>query len=173
MLWWQIKTKISRFSSYALALFTEYTGWAAFREMSRSALKICFLFCYNRFANEVFLRIWWWQTRVHYLYPPLPLTTIYPEFRRCSSNRTPGQNSGQLPFLLAYQCIYANEVLNMHIRWSQTWWVILVPTTTHIPGFITVAHTIWILVLVQAARLGIMKYLLYSILFSFSWIAIL
>ena len=39
-----------------------------------------------------------------------------------------------------------NEVLNVHIRWPQTVWVILVPTTTHIPSFINVAHItkLWI-----------------------------
>ena len=33
----------------------------------------------------------------------------------------------------------------MHIHWRQTTWVILVSTTTHIPSFVTVAHTkLWI-----------------------------
>ena len=33
----------------------------------------------------------------------------------------------------------------MHILWPQTWWLILVPTATHMPSFITVAHTkVWI-----------------------------
>ena len=39
------------------------------------------------------------------------------------------------------QQIYANEVLNMCIRWGHTMWVVLLPTTTHIPSNITVAHT--------------------------------
>ena len=47
--------------------------------------------------------------------------------------------------LLANQNRYANEVLNMHIWWWQTTWVVLVPITTHIPSFINVAHTeLWI-----------------------------
>ena len=59
-------TRISRFSAYALAIFTEYTAWAAFGEMSRSALEIIFDFFLfflsanqNRYANEVLnMRIW-------------------------------------------------------------------------------------------------------------------
>ena len=49
--------------------------------------------------------------------------------------------------LLSTQNKYANEVLNIHIQWRQiTWvilviWVILLPTTTHIPSFVTVAYT--------------------------------
>ena len=36
---------------------------------------------------------------------------------------------------------YANDVLDMDIRWPQTWWVILVPgTTTDITSFITMAY---------------------------------
>ena len=75
---------------------------------------------------------------------PTITTTDYQctKFRQCSSNRTLDSC-----LLLANQSIYANEVLNMHIRWRQTWWVglILVPTTTHIPSFVTVAHTeLWI-----------------------------
>ena len=47
--------------------------------------------------------------------------------------------------LLTNQNRYANEVLNMRIWWWQTTWVVLVPITTHIPGFINVAHTeLWI-----------------------------
>ena len=48
--------------------------------------------------------------------------------------------------LLANQNRYTNEVLNMRIRWRQTtWWVVLVPITTHIPSFIKVVHTkLWI-----------------------------
>ena len=47
--------------------------------------------------------------------------------------------------LLANQNRYANEVFNIHIQWQQTTWVILVPTTTHIPSFINLAHTeLWI-----------------------------
>ena len=42
---------------------------------------------------------------------------------------------------LVNQNRYANEVLNMQIQWRQNLWVILVPTTTHIPSFITSAHT--------------------------------
>ena len=38
------KTRISRFSAYALAIFTEHTAWTAVGEMSRSALEICLLF---------------------------------------------------------------------------------------------------------------------------------
>ena len=35
--------RISRFSAWALAIFTEYTAWAAFWGMPRSALQVCFL----------------------------------------------------------------------------------------------------------------------------------
>ena len=51
--------------------------------------------------------------------------------------------SGDLPFYNRN----ANEVLNMHIWWWQAHMVILIPTTTHIPRFVTVAHTeLWIYV---------------------------
>ena len=41
-----------------------------------------------------------------------------------------------LPFsLLPNQNKYA-----MCIQWWQTWWVLLVPSTTHIPSFVTAAH---------------------------------
>ena len=47
--------------------------------------------------------------------------------------------------LLANQNRYANEVLDIRIRWRQTTWVVLAPITTHIPSFINVAHTeLWI-----------------------------
>ena len=52
-----LRTKISRLSAYALAIFTEYTAWAAFREY----VKKCSgdLYFYNRNANEVLnMRIW-------------------------------------------------------------------------------------------------------------------
>ena len=52
------KTGISQFSAYALAIFTEYTAWAAFGEVSRSALDIIFDFFLllanqNRHADDV------------------------------------------------------------------------------------------------------------------------
>ena len=48
--------------------------------------------------------------------------------------------------LLANQTRYANEVLNMHIRWWQTMWVVivLVPPTTHIPSLTKIGHCILI-----------------------------
>ena len=57
--------------AYALAIFTEYTAWVPFGEMSRSALEIKFdlllllllLANQNRYANEVLkMCIWWRQT---------------------------------------------------------------------------------------------------------------
>ena len=56
------------------------------------------------------------------------------------------QSSGYLPFLiLANQNKYANGIFIMRIQWWQTQWVLFVPTTTHIPSFVTVAHIeLWI-----------------------------
>ena len=68
---------------------------------------------------------------------PLPLTTNIPSF---FIEAHTGLWTVAF-FLLANQGIYANEASNMHIWRPQTWWVILVPTTTHIPSFITVVHT--------------------------------
>ena len=61
----------------------------------------------------------------------------YTKFRHCSPCRT----LDSCLFLLANQNRYANQVLNMHILWLQTKWVVLVSTITHIPSFVTVAHT--------------------------------
>ena len=64
------------------------------------------------------------------------------KFHQCSPYRT--LDIG-LFLLLANQNRYANEVLNMRIRWRQITWVVLVPITTNIPSFINVAHTeLWI-----------------------------
>ena len=53
------------------------------------------------------------------------------------------QNSGYLHFLLlANQNKYANELFNMRIRWRQTTWVTLVPTTTNIPSFMKISHCV-------------------------------
>ena len=41
--------------------------------------------------------------------------------------------------LLTNQNRYANEVLDMHIQWRQTSWVVLLPIPTHKPSFVTVA----------------------------------
>ena len=75
---------------------------------------------------------------------PVPTTTTdyqYTRFCLCSPNRT----LDSCLFFLSQSEHNANEELNMHIRWPQTWWVILVPTTTHIPCFLTVAHSkLWI-----------------------------
>ena len=57
------------------------------------------------------------------------------KFHQCSPYRTLGI---WLFLLLANQNRYANEVLDMRIRWQQTTWVVLVPITTHIPSFINV-----------------------------------
>ena len=47
--------------------------------------------------------------------------------------------------LLANQNKYANKIFIMRIQWWQTRWVLLVPTTTHIPSIVTVAHIeLWI-----------------------------
>ena len=106
----QIKTRISRFSAYALAIFTEYTAWVAFGGMS---------------------------TGKHVLFV-YPLPTHIPRFVTVAHTE-----HWIFAFLLsANQNRYADEVLNMYIQWPQTTWVVLLPTTTtHIPSFVLVAHT--------------------------------
>ena len=62
------------------------------------------------------------------------------KFYQCNPYRT---LSGYLmSLLLANQNKYANEVLNMRIRWRQTTWVVLVPPTTHIPSLTKFRHCI-------------------------------
>ena len=67
-------------------------------------------------------------------------------FHQCSPYRT--LDIWFFFLLLANQNRHAKEVLNVHIWWWQTTWVVLwllVPITTHIPSFINVAHTeLWI-----------------------------
>ena len=63
------------------------------------------------------------------------------KFHQCSPYRTPDI---WLFLLLANQNKYANEVLNMCIRWRQTAWVVLVPPTTHIPSLTKISHCVLI-----------------------------
>ena len=85
------------------------------------------------------MRIWWRQTTWVVFVPSLP---IIPSFRDVAHTEL---WIFDFFLLLANQNRYANEVLNMHIWWRQTTWVVLVAITTHIPCFINVAHTeLWI-----------------------------
>ena len=66
---------------------------------------------------------------------------LHTKFHRCSPYRTLDIKTF---LLLANQNRYANEVLNMCIRWWQTTWVVLVPTTTHIPSLTKIGHCVLI-----------------------------
>ena len=63
------------------------------------------------------------------------------KFHQCSPYRT---LDIWLFLLLPNQNRYANEVLNMRIRWRQTMWVILEPITTHIPSLMKFGHCVLI-----------------------------
>ena len=65
----------------------------------------------------------------------------YTKFHQCSPYRT---LDIWLFLLSANQNRYANEVLNMHILWRQTTWVVLVFPTTHIPSLTKISHCILI-----------------------------
>ena len=92
----------------------------------------------NRHANAVSnMCIWWWQTTWVVL---VPITTYIPSF----INVVHTELCGHLTFLLlANQNRYVNEVLNMRIRWRQTTWILLVPTT-HIPSLTKICHCVLI-----------------------------
>ena len=60
------------------------------------------------------------------------------KFHQCSPYRT----LDIWLFVLANQNRYANEVLNMRIRWLQTTWVVLVRPTTHIQSLTKISHCV-------------------------------
>ena len=61
------------------------------------------------------------------------------KFRHCSPYRT---LDICLFLLLANQNRYANEVLNMRIRWQQSTGIVVVSTTTHLPSFTKIGHCV-------------------------------
>ena len=90
-------------------------------------------------ANEVLnMRIWWRQTTRVVL---VPITTHIPSFINVAHTKL-----WIFDFLLlANQNRYANEVLNMRIRWQHTTWVVLVPPpTTHIRSLTKIGHCVLI-----------------------------
>ena len=66
----------------------------------------------------------------------------YPHTKFHQCNHTELLSGYLMSLLLANQNRYANEVLNMRIRWRQTTWVVLVPPTTHIPSLTKFGHCI-------------------------------
>ena len=91
----------------------------------------------NRYANEVLnMYIWWRQTTWVVL---VPITTHIPSFINVANIEL---WIFDFFLLLANQNRYANEVLNMRIRWRQTTWVILLPPTTHIPSLTKIGHCV-------------------------------
>ena len=83
------------------------------------------------------MRIWWRQTIWVVL---MPITTHIPSFINVTHTEF-----WIFYFLLsANQNRYANEVLNMHIPWRQTIWVVLVSPTTHIPSLTKIGHCVLI-----------------------------
>ena len=91
------------------------------------------------------MHIWWQQTTWVTL---VPRTTHVPRFVIVAHIEL-----WIFAFVvIAYQNKYANELFNMHIWWQQTTWVKLVPSTTHIPSLVTVAHIeLWMFAFVVKA----------------------
>ena len=135
---------------YALSLITDHVGSTCAHHYPHTkfhhcgtyrALDSCFFLSsanQNRYANEVLnMCIWWWQTMWVVL---VPITTHIPSFINDSVAHTKLWIFNFFVITLANQNRYANEVLNISIRWWQTTWVVLVPPTTHIPSFTKIGH---------------------------------
>ena len=107
-------------SAYALAIITVYTAWAAFGEMSRSALEIKFDFFLllanqNIYANEVLnMCIWWRQTTWLVL---LTNNTHIPSFINVAHT--------ELWIYDIFVISQSKQICKWGIR--QTTWVVLVP----------------------------------------------
>ena len=150
----QIKTRILRFSAYTLPIFREYRAWAAFWGTMWVVLVPTTIHIPTQVPNSqkkkkinLKKKKNWNPEFFFFMAQKFGLPNKFGKVASlCSTcaNHYPHTkfhqcivNTELLMFafflLLANQNKYANELFNMRIRWWQTTWVTLVPTTTHIP----------------------------------------